>query len=213
METTVYLDTRSQKKNGKYPVKLRFQFKGKQIYFQTGIDLALENFKNGSAVGTDKKYQSVIYAKKLRLDSMILDLERCSRLKEFNCKQLKTYLESDGVEIKEQNGLYFKPYLLNFIEKYSNKGTKNIFIDTLKKISTFCDIDELTFENINVAWLKDFDIFMEKGNIKINTRSIHMRNIRTMYNDAIDRELISLNSYPFRRFKIKKPKHNTKICL
>ncbi|MCL2597135.1 MAG: phage integrase SAM-like domain-containing protein [Paludibacter sp.] len=204
METTIYLDKRSQKKNGKYPVKLRLQFKGKQIYFLTGIDVELNNFKDGTAIGSDKKYQPVIYAKKLRFDSRILDLERCNKLKEFDCKQLKTYLESDGIEIKEQSGLYFKPYLLSFIEKYSNKSTKNTFRDMQKKVSTFCDIDELTFENINVAWLKDFDIFMEKGNIKINTRGIYMRNIRVLYNDAIDRELIPLNLYPFRRFKIKK---------
>ena len=204
METIIYLDTRNQKKNGKYPLKLRLQFKGKQIYFATGIDIAAENFKNGSIVGIDRRYQSVVFAKKLRFDTMLLDLERCNRIREFEHKELKSYLENDGIELKEQrDGLFFKPYLLNFIEKYSNQSTKNTYLDMQRKVSTFCDIDELTFENINVAWLKDFDIFMEKGEIKTNTRAIYMRNIRTMYNDAIDRELLSLDMYPFRRFKIK----------
>ena len=204
METTIYLDTRSQKKSGRYPLKLRLQFKGKQIYFATGIDIVSENFKNGTVVGNDKRYQSVVFSKKLRYDTMLLDLERCNRMREFDHQQLKSYLENNGIDVLAQScGLFFKPYLLNFIEKYSNKSTKNTFLDMQKKVASFCNIEELTFENINVAWLKDFDIFMEKGKIKTNTRGIYMRNIRTMYNDAIDRELLPLNLYPFRRFKIK----------
>jgi len=180
------------------------QFKQKQIYLATGIDINAENFKDGNVVGTDKKYQSIIFAKKLRYDTMLIDLERSNRIRDFDHQQLKSYLENDGLEMKEkQNGLFFKPYLLNFVEKYSNQSTKNTFRDTLRKVSAFCKIDELTFEMINVAWLKDFDIFMEKGKIKTNTRGIYMRNIRAMYNDAIDRELLPLNLYPFRRFKIK----------
>ena len=39
---------------------------------------------------------------------------------------------------------------------------------------------------------------------KINTRSIHMRNLRAVFNSAIDEDIIEQNLYPFRKFKIKK---------
>jgi integrase len=37
----------------------------------------------------------------------------------------------------------------------------------------------------------------------VNARNIHLRNIRAIYNDAINEDKASLNDYPFRRFKIK----------
>ena len=37
-----------------------------------------------------------------------------------------------------------------------------------------------------------------------NARAIHLRNIRAVFNKAIDEEVIGLELYPFRRFKIEK---------
>jgi integrase len=39
--------------------------------------------------------------------------------------------------------------------------------------------------------------------MKTNARSVYLRNIRTVYNRAIDDGVAQLNDYPFRRFKIK----------
>ncbi|MDR2086473.1 MAG: phage integrase SAM-like domain-containing protein [Dysgonamonadaceae bacterium] len=60
------------------------------------------------------------------------------------------------------------------------------------------------FEDINLAWLQGFEKFLqEKGN-SVNTIAIDFRNIRAVYNNAIDNDVVGLQYYPFRRFKIKK---------
>jgi hypothetical protein len=45
---------------------------------------------------------------------------------------------------------------------------------------------------------------MTEEGLKINARCIHFRNIRAILNQAINEELVSLNNYPFRKFRIKK---------
>jgi len=47
-----------------------------------------------------------------------------------------------------------------------------------------------------------------------NARAIHLRNIRAVFNKAIDEEVIGLELYPFRRFKIEKERtHKRAVTL
>lgn len=57
---------------------------------------------------------------------------------------------------------------------------------------------------MTISWMKDFDVFMMKGKLAVNSRGVYFRNLRALFNDAIDRDFISQNLYPFRRFKIPK---------
>lgn len=72
---------------------------------------------------------------------------------------------------------------------------------TLKTIEAF-DKSSLSFESITVIWLKAFDAYLEKQGSSINTRALHFRNLRAVFNSAINEEIIGLEHYPFRKFKI-----------
>lgn len=63
----------------------------------------------------------------------------------------------------------------------------------------------LEFVDITVGWLKDFERYMEGAGLGINSRSIHFRNLRTVFNYALTHELTNAH-YPFREFKIKHEK-------
>ena len=68
-------------------------------------------------------------------------------------------------------------------------------LDTLQK---YCDIDSVRFEEITPKWLAAFDDWCSHSR---NTKCIHYRYMRAVFNDAIDEEITS--AYPFRKFKIK----------
>lgn len=51
-------------------------------------------------------------------------------------------------------------------------------------------------------WLSNFESWMAESGMKVNAYSIHLRNIRAVFNYAIDEEITTL--YPFRKYKIKK---------
>lgn len=61
-------------------------------------------------------------------------------------------------------------------------------------------------DEINATWITKFAKYLLKEGLTINTIEIHMRNIRSVFNYAIDQEYTK--NYPFRRskFKIKKDK-------
>lgn len=95
----------------------------------------------------------------------------------------------------------FTAYFQNFIDGKENKGTKGVYKHTLDKIRSFDpDIDKKSFEDIDLKWLTDFEAFCAQTASK-NARNIHLRNIRAVFNNAIDYEITS--AYPFRRFKIR----------
>jgi integrase len=74
------------------------------------------------------------------------------------------------------------------------------------------ELVKLRFEDITKDWLIDFDNFMARTAPSRNSRNIHLRNIRTVFNDAIDNEITSF--YPFRTFTIRPeatPKRNLKV--
>ena len=88
-------------------------------------------------------------------------------------------------------------------ENYKNAGTKNLYLVTIEKITKFVDKDNLPFEQITLDFLEKFNRHLEVTGSGVNARSIQMRNIRTIFNRAIDKKIVGQEMYPFRSFKIR----------
>ena len=64
----------------------------------------------------------------------------------------------------------------------------------------------LDFKDITYTFLRDFEVHLkEKGN-SVNTVAKHMRQLRTLVNEAINQGYIPSDAYPFRKYKIKQEK-------
>lgn len=92
-------------------------------------------------------------------------------------------------------------YILRQAGLKTARSTRELYEATAAKIRAF-DVaaDDLTFENITATWLHGFDFFMGKT-MRTNSRAIHLRNLRAVFNAAIDDGLTE--QYPFRRFRIR----------
>lgn len=100
----------------------------------------------------------------------------------------------------DNTGTFVKHYE-QFMESKTNRGTRGVYKHTLDRIRAFDkNIDNKMFEDIDLKWLTDFEAFCAKTACK-NARNIHLRNIRAVFNNAIDYEITT--AYPFRRFKIR----------
>lgn len=86
------------------------------------------------------------------------------------------------------------------------KATIEGYNNTLIKIGTFCDLNSLTLSMVTPVWLNDFEAHMKKQGLAVNSIFTHMRNIRAVFNDAINTDRISQNMYPFRKYKLKTEK-------
>lgn len=100
----------------------------------------------------------------------------------------------------DNTGTFVKHYE-QFMESKTNRGTRGVYKHTLDRIRAFDkNIDNKMFEDIDLKWLTDFEAFCAKTACK-NARNIHLRNIRAVFNNAIDYGITT--AYPFRRFKIR----------
>lgn len=105
------------------------------------------------------------------------------------------------IDGEEDETVKFTRHFQRFIDGKANKGTKGVYKHTLDRIRLFDpDIDRKNFEDITLQWLTDFENFCARTASK-NARNIHLRNIRAVFNNAIDYEITTV--YPFRRFKIR----------
>lgn len=65
------------------------------------------------------------------------------------------------------------------------------------------------FVDIDVPWLKRYETWLHKHGLSGNTIKGRFVDIRTMYNIAVDENLVKVEHYPFRKFKISKLQQET----
>ena len=95
----------------------------------------------------------------------------------------------------------FARHFEEFARGKERRGTRVLYLHTLDRMRAFDGgLDERSFEDIDVRWLTGFEAFCARTAGK-NARNVHLRNIRAVFNSAIDFGLTV--AYPFRRFKIR----------
>ena len=85
------------------------------------------------------------------------------------------------------------------METKTNAGTIRTYITTRYNIEAYDP--NCTFDTMDKNWLMSFDKWMASRDLSVNYRAFNFRNIRSVFNYAIDNDYTTL--YPFRKFKIK----------
>ncbi|WP_418988187.1 phage integrase SAM-like domain-containing protein [Bacteroides heparinolyticus] len=196
----ITLDLRRKKKDGTYPIVIEIRNKDK-IRIATSYSALPENWNDGQF----KKNESNYARKNLVLRSMYDKVERVlleiSEERRFiSDKELRALINKDVSNKQDLSNRTFISVLDSFLELKSNVGTRSVYEGTRNKILVF---DKgCTFETIDRNWLSRFEKWMIDSGMKTNAYAIHLRNIRAVFNYAIDEEITTL--YPFRKFKIRK---------
>lgn len=207
---TIYHDTRRMKKDGTCPIYIRINFDRKGQLVHTNMFASPEEFSNGrfTRIASNSTAKNAKLAKIVsQCEEEILALERIGRLQAMTMHELTDKVTAI-VQGREETKKLFTDYIDEYIEKGMRPNTAATYGQTKSKIEQFDR--KATFETMTRKWLEQFDRYMELGGMKTNSRSIHMRNIRTVFNYSIDEEYTSL--YPFRKFKIEK-EETAKRCL
>lgn len=218
MNISVVLDKRYANKKGQYPIKIKVYNSGKSVYIPLNIYSLDTEFDEMSGLiqmsGKKDRIERVMNNKKISSDlekaeSLYIDLKRQGK-GDISPSKFKELLLSSDKPI----ALTLNDQFRSFMQLKSGR-TSEIYAETLNKIEQYFG-DCVPFEDVTYTWLESFEDKMRKEKkynskgeliktgLEVNTQSIHFRNIRAVFNNAIDNEIISLNMYPFRRFKIKR---------
>ena len=101
----------------------------------------------------------------------------------------------------EQRDYSVLAVMRDYMEQCRKPNTADKFKQTITHIERFAP-KRLQFADITPEWLQSFDRYLISSCPSVNSRSIHLRNIRTVFNYALTHE-ITTAPYPFRKYKIK----------
>jgi len=65
------------------------------------------------------------------------------------------------------------------------------------------------FSDIDVSWLKKYEAWLRKADKAENSIGVRFRTLRMLYNLAIEREMVKVEYYPFRKYKVSKLHQDT----
>ena len=198
------LDTRARKQDGTYPVKLTISHHGQTSLHSLDVSLHREEWdaRRCVVVGNANKafLNSYLLQRLTEWKNAALQLQSDGKFKGKTAKEcrdmIRQYLSPD-----EQKPVTFGEWYAHFADTHENKRTREIYAATWVQIIRYdSGASERKFEDISKAWLDGFFRWCAQTSPSINARNIHLRNIRAVFNDAIDNGLTQ--AYPFRRLHI-----------
>ena len=188
---------------GKALLQVEAYLEKRKIYFSTHIYLSPEQWDNkrklickhphAEALNYQvKEFLIQLESKELSLwkEGKVITLERLKE--EFGFKKDKSFLDFILKDITDS------PY---------KQSTKQNLLSTHALLTKFKD--NINFKELTTEFVFDFERFLFGSNLQTNTVAKHMKHFKTFVNLAIDKGYLTLNDYPFRRYRIKtlKPKH------
>lgn len=207
----IILDKRRHSEDEECQLKLRITQNRKSVYISLGFALRQSNFNEETlkvtGVHNAKELTSLIEQRLIAARHLIIQLSNSGSLDSLSAEEIKHKIEVAYGMVEEEETTNnigvtdFNSFYAAQIEKKKAKQTKALYLQTLKEIDRFTHNTTLKFEDITKQWLEQFDSFLSIKSPSLNARAIHLRNIRAVFNAAIDDELTT--NYPFRKFKIR----------
>lgn len=213
--TKFYLDIR-RSSEASHALRLNICHRTKTAAYPLGIKLTKNQWDPVAKVIVNhpqaKYWNNFITRRKVEVDTLILKLEDTDpkKLAEMSAVEIRDYIVTlippISERTKEKEPEEDPNTFLKWFDRFTNRKdgrTKAIYEATRRRLVAWLGEDKLAavkFEDIKIAWLEEFEDFLSKT-AGTNANAIHLRNLRSVVNYAIDNEVTSC--YAFRRFKIK----------
>lgn len=192
--TKFFLDKRSG--DAPFPLKLSITHERKSALLSIGIRLSPEQWDGIKVVKHPRAgmLNTQLIARKADIDCKLFEWRE--KIKGKSATEVKKMIEAEEKGEEKRNVTFGEHFRVVAERKVGQ--TRTGYLHTYATLKKFCDIDDMSFEQVTPKWLETFDRWCTHSR---NTKCIHYRYIRSVMNDAIDEDLTT--NYPFRKFKIK----------
>ena len=194
--------------NGTYPINLRITINRKSKFYKTPYDV-LPKFWNDKTCELTSKYPNYLQANRI-----------LSSIKQDASKVLNVMIENQYEFSTESFDSLFRPVeieKLNFIPFFEQKkkqfieagkiSSSSSYQDTISALIRFNpEISSCSFTKINYSFLMSFEFYLRANGCNDGGIGVYMRNIRSVYNSAINSQVVSTETYPFKDYIISKLK-------
>lgn len=198
----VYNRKKQLNKQGTALVQVEASLNQRKVYFKTNIYLRPEHWDKRTS-------QVIVHPQADDLNSMlfefVLHLQGVELALWKRGVPATLSLLKDAMKKNRPVNVTFPVFAKEYVQHSDRReSTKENLYTTITVLQEFRP--GLDFKDITYSFLKDFEVYLrEKGN-GINTVAKHLRQLRTLVNEAINQGYIHADAYPFRKFKIKQEK-------
>ena len=200
----IALDTRAQKQDGTYPLKIVVSHHGYTARHSLGISIRRDQWDAHRSIVINHNNKaflnSVLLQRLTEWQQAVLALSPSGAFKHKSAIEVRdTILRHLSPD--EETTITFGEWYAHFQNAHENARTRDIYKATWVQVERYDQAAaSRLFEEINKSWLDGFFRWCSSTSPSINARNIHLRNIRAVFNDAIDNEITT--AYPFRRYRI-----------
>ncbi len=191
-------------RNGELPLKIRVTKDRKVRYVSLGVSTKPEHwdFKKNQpkADCPNREYIEKLIANRIsEIKATIVELKAEER--DFTATSLlqKIDTKSSSLSIAE----IFLEHL-KFLQGCKRTGYMLSIRQTYNSLLKFNGTLDIPFSEIDVNWLRRYEGWLRKSNKSENTIGIRFRNLRMIYNKAIEKGAVKKELYPFDSYKVSK---------
>lgn len=195
----VYNRKKQLNKQGTALVQVEASLNQRKVYFKTNIYLRPEHWDKRTAQVCNHPQANDLNAMLFEfvLHLQRIELELWKRGVPATLSLLKDAMKKNR-PVNVTFPVFAKEYVTHSDRRESTKENLYTTITVLQEFRPGLDFKDITY-----SFLKDFEVYLrEKGN-GVNTVAKHLRQLRTLINEAINQGYIHADAYPFRKFKIK----------
>lgn len=198
----VYNRKKQLNKQGTALVQVEALLNQRKIYFKTNVYLRPEHWDKRTAQVCNHPQANDLNA---MLFEFIIHLQAIELALWKRGVPATLSLLKDAMRKNRPVNVTFPVFAKEYVQHSDRReSTKENLYTTITVLQEFRP--GLDFKDITYTFLKDFEAYLrEKGN-GVNTVAKHLRQLRTLVNEAINQGYIHADAYPFRKFKIKQEK-------
>lgn len=190
ISVSVVLDARTLNKEGKYPVKIKVYYQKKPKYYSTGICMTKDEW-NRLPENKSSEYRKLRQSLEHSFSFVRMNVEALADKGTFSFNAL-------NLRLGKATGDTLNNAIRAKIEELKNEeriGTMQFFKCTLVMVEEVGG-KNIPFNAVTVEWLQKCERLWSKTR-SISTIGMHMRNIRTLMNEAKRAGVIKESQYPF----------------
>ena len=191
-------------RNGELPLKIRVTKDRKVRYVSLGVSTKPEHwdFKKNQpkADCPNREYIEKLIANRIsEIKAEIVELK--AEDKEFTATTLVQSI-SKGSKASTVSDIFLEH--IEFLREMKRTGYLLSIRQTYNSMLKFCGSLDIPFSEIECGWLKRYEIWLRKQGMSENTIGIRFRNLRMIYNLAIEKGVVKKELYPFDSYKVSK---------
>lgn len=190
---------------GEYPIVIQIIKDRKAKIISTGYLCSKEEWDKQLSQFNKK---CINYSKKNRV-LMKLKEKAFSVIDDFALMQVDFTLQQfeqkfRGVEVAKKSVSQFWLEKIEELENSGRMGNAKAYKDTYRSFFKFNSLKNIEFKNIDPDLLSKYESFLRSTGSNDGGIGLKMREIRALYNDAINRGFAKQEHYPFKTFKLSK---------